>query len=122
MHIELEYTILVPFGKLNLSVFTSVDNAATRRQNSNVPLMLSGAAGTCKRKIPVNLPQEQITEIMILLQGDGFTNRGDSAQYASGTQKVLYVKRHNGEVVNYRTTYTEEEKLAINPYTVKLNV
>ena len=80
LHIDLEYTVLVPFGKIHLSAYTSMDDAVAR-QNSNVPLTLSGAAGTYKKRIPVNLPQGQITVIMILLQGVDFVNRGDSANY-----------------------------------------
>jgi len=112
LHIELEYSVLVPFGKVYLSAYTSVDDTAAR-QSSILPVTLSGATGTYKRRIPVNLPLEQVAEILILLQGEGFTNRGDSAQYASAVQNTLYVKRQKGEVVNYRTTYTEEEKLVL---------
>ena len=76
IHIELKYSVLNQFDKINLFVSTSMDG-----QNRKTPQTLSGVSGTYKRRIPVDLSQEQITEIIILLQGDGFTNRGDSANY-----------------------------------------
>lgn len=100
MHIELEYRVLVPFSKINLSVFTSMD-ATNARQNTNAPLVLSGGLGTFRKRIPLNLPQDQIVEIVIQLKGDGFVNNSDSTNYASGTQKQLFVKRGNSSVVNY---------------------
>jgi len=112
MHIELEYSVLVPLGKVHLSVFTSVD-AHLARQNSNVPLTLSGVVGSYKRRVPVNLPQGQIVEFFIHLNGVEFANSADSTKYAISVQKGMYAMLQNGEVVNYRTTYTEAEKLVL---------
>ena len=111
LHIELAYRVLVPFGKIHLTVHTSMDDLDAR-QSTKAPLTLSGAAGVYKKRIPVNLPLDRVTEICILIEGVAFVNPSDSANYAGGIQKALFVKRQNREVVNYRTTYTDEESLA----------
>jgi len=50
LHIELEYSVLVPFGKVHLSAYSS-ENDPAARQSSNLSVTLSGATGTYKRKL-----------------------------------------------------------------------
>ena len=77
LHIELTYRVWVPFGKVHLSVYTSMDDLDAR-QSTKAPLTLSGAAGAYKKRIPVYLPQDRVAEICILIEGDGFVNRDDT--------------------------------------------
>jgi len=63
LHIVLEYSVLVPFGKVYLSAYSSVDDPAARK-SSNAPITLSGATGTYKRRIPVDLLIGQAIHIL----------------------------------------------------------
>jgi len=83
LHIELEYSVLIPFGSVKMMICTSADDPAAR-QYANAPVALSRNAGTYRKRIPVYLPQDQITEILIHLSGDSFVNINDSAQYDRG--------------------------------------
>jgi len=60
MHVELEYSVLVPFGKDHLSAYTSVDDHAAR-QNSNVPITLAVSPGEGKTSLPFDLIVQQAT-------------------------------------------------------------
>ena len=76
-YIELEYRVVAPFGKINLFVSTSIED-----QNRVAPLTLSGGVGSCKKRVPISLPPEQIVEISILLKGEELLiNKDDTTEF-----------------------------------------
>ena len=106
MHIELEYRVLTPFSKVNLYVLTSMDDP-TARQNANLPLSLSGNVGSFKKRIPVNLPKDQIIEILVQLKGDGFVNQEDSNSATFAYDQSYYAS--NGSLYNYQNNLDHEK-------------
>jgi hypothetical protein len=108
--IEIEYEVLTPFDRVDLYISAENENNSKDAQ----PLAFTGNSGKCRKSVPINLIVDRPTYINVLIAGNQFISKSDSAAYTRGVYQHLIVKRlADNSIYHYRSQLTPEERLML---------
>jgi len=105
-----EYEVIRQFDHISMSVRSSWSQTI----NGVNPILLSGRVGKGKTNVPISLATDDAVHFNVFIAGHQFVNKGDSAEYETNTYDYAIFKKQNDNTVKqYRTRYTEDEKIQI---------